>query len=146
MIHSYSLIDDLPSIDNDDIRRGKPTCHKIFGEATALLAGDGLLTEAFRVMSDNRYTERTNPRIIKQLIFEISSAAGAMGMVGGQVMDVLSDGRRDRRIFFITSILIKATTLLSASVRIKEQSLAAQKLVSLKSLRNMERQLVLLFR
>ena len=80
MIHSYSLIhDDLPTMDNDDMRRGKATCHKAFGEATALLAGDALLTEAFRVMSDNRYTERTNSRITKQLIFEISSAAGAMG-------------------------------------------------------------------
>lgn len=119
MIHSYSLIhDDLPSIDNDDIRRGKPTCHKIFGEATALLAGDGLLTEAFRVMSDNRYTERTNPRIIKQLIFEISSAAGAMGMVGGQVMDVLSDGKEGTKDILHYIHTHKTTALLSASVRI----------------------------
>ncbi len=122
-----------------------PRAIKFLVRLLALLAGDGLLTEAFRVMSDNRYTERTNPRIIKQLIFEISSAAGAMGMVGGQVMDVLSDGKEGRRIFFIISILIKQRR---CSVRLSglEQSLAAQKLVSLKSLRNMERQLVLLFR
>jgi len=64
MIHTYSLIhDDLPSIDNDDIRRGKPTCHKVFGDAIAILAGDALLTEAFRVMTDNRYAERVNPKI-----------------------------------------------------------------------------------
>lgn len=119
MIHSYSLIhDDLPSIDNDDVRRGKPTCHKVFGEATALLAGDGLLTEAFRVMSDNRYTERTNPRIIKQLIFEISSAAGAMGMVGGQVMDILSDGKEGTKDILHYIHTHKTTALLRASVRI----------------------------
>ena len=119
MIHSYSLIhDDLPSIDNDDVRRGKPTCHKVFGEATAILAGDGLLTEAFRVMSDNRYTERIKPRIIKQLIFEISSAAGAMGMVGGQVMDVLSDGKEGTKDILHYIHTHKTTALLRASVRI----------------------------
>jgi len=119
MIHSYSLIhDDLPSIDNDDIRRGKPTCHKVFGEATALLAGDGLLTEAFRVMSDNRYTDRANPRITKQLVFEISSAAGAMGMVGGQVMDVLSEGKEGTKDVLHYIHTHKTTALLRASVRI----------------------------
>jgi geranylgeranyl diphosphate synthase type II len=118
MIHSYSLIhDDLPSIDNDDMRRGKPTCHKVFGEATALLAGDGLLTEAFRIMSDSRYTGRANPRIAKQLIFEISSAAGAMGMVGGQVMDVLSEGKEGTKDILHYIHTHKTTALLRASVR-----------------------------
>jgi geranylgeranyl diphosphate synthase type II len=119
MIHSYSLIhDDLPSIDNDDMRRGKPTCHKVFGEATALLAGDGLLTEAFRVMSDSRYTDRTNPRIAKQLIFEISSAAGAMGMVGGQIMDVLSEGKEGTKDILHYIHTHKTTALIRASVRV----------------------------
>jgi len=119
MIHSYSLIhDDLPTIDNDDMRRGKPTCHKAFGEATALLAGDALLTEAFRVMSDSRYTERTHPRIAKQLIFEISSAAGAMGMVGGQVIDVLSEGEEGTKDILHYIHTHKTTALLRASVRI----------------------------
>jgi geranylgeranyl diphosphate synthase type II len=119
MIHSYSLIhDDLPSMDNDDMRRGKPTCHRVFGEATALLAGDGLLTEAFRIMSDNRYTERTNPRITKQLIFEISSAAGAMGMVGGQAVDVLSDGKEGTKDILHYIHTHKTSALLRASVRI----------------------------
>ena len=119
MIHSYSLIhDDLPTMDNDDMRRGKATCHKAFGEATALLAGDALLTEAFRVMSDNRYTERTNPRTSKQLIFEISSAAGAMGMVGGQVMDVLSEGKEGTRDVLHYIHTHKTTALLRASVRV----------------------------
>jgi len=119
MIHSYSLIhDDLPSMDNDDMRRGKPTCHRVFGEATALLAGDGLLTEAFRIMSDNRYTERTNPRITKQLIFEISSAAGAMGMVGGQAVDVLSEGKEGTKDILHYIHTHKTSALLRASVRI----------------------------
>ena len=119
MIHSYSLIhDDLPTMDNVDMRRGKATCHKAFGEATALLAGDALLTEAFRVMSDNRYTERTNSRITKQLIFEISSAAGAMGMVGGQVMDVLSEGKEGTRDVLHYIHTHKTTALLRASVRV----------------------------
>jgi geranylgeranyl diphosphate synthase, type II len=119
MIHSYSLIhDDLPSIDNDDVRRGKPTCHKVFGEATAILAGDGLLTEAFRVMSDSRYTDRATPRIAKQLIFEISSAAGALGMVGGQIMDVLSEGKEGTRDILNYIHTHKTTALIRASVRV----------------------------
>jgi geranylgeranyl diphosphate synthase type II len=96
MIHTYSLIhDDLPSMDNDDLRRGKPTCHKVFGEGIALLAGDALLTEAFRLMAlrpgsmDPSFDE---VRAL-DLIGEVSHAAGFSGMVGGQVVDVESEGR-----------------------------------------------------
>jgi geranylgeranyl diphosphate synthase, type II len=119
MIHTYSLIhDDLPSIDNDDLRRGRPTCHKVFGEAMAVLAGDALLTEAFRIMADNRYTEHISPKTVKQIIFEIATAAGAEGMVGGQVMDVLYDGKEGTRdiLNFIHSH--KTTALIRGSVRI----------------------------
>ncbi len=67
MIHTYSLIhDDLPCVDNDDTRRGRPTCHKAFGEAVAIMAGDGLLTEAFRVLADPRFSERVSPKISRQ--------------------------------------------------------------------------------
>lgn len=119
MIHSYSLIhDDLPIMDNDDVRRGKPTCHRVYGEATALLAGDGLLTEAFRVMSDNRYTDRVTPRMTKQLIFEISTAAGALGMVGGQVMDILSEGQEGTKDVLHYIHTHKTTALIRASVRV----------------------------
>ncbi len=96
MIHTYSLIhDDLPAIDNDDYRRGKPTCHKVFGEAIAILAGDGLLTEAFRLMAtppakDHWPGGRT---IILELVSEVARAAGVLGMVGGQVVDVESEGK-----------------------------------------------------
>ncbi len=119
MIHTYSLIhDDLPSIDNDDIRRGRPTCHKVYGDAVAILAGDALLTEAFRILVDNRFTYRTNPRLLKQSIFEIASAAGADGMVGGQVMDILYDGKVGSKNILHYIHMHKTTALIRASVRV----------------------------
>ena len=119
MIHTYSLIhDDLPSIDNDDIRRGRPTCHKVFGDAIAILAGDALLTEAFRIMADNRYTENISPKILKQVIFEIATASGADGMVGGQVMDVLYDGKEGTKNILNYIHMHKTMALIRASVRI----------------------------
>jgi geranylgeranyl diphosphate synthase type II len=85
-IHTYSLIhDDLPSMDNDDFRRGKPTNHKVFGEATALLAGDALLTEAFLILAE-AYEER--PSVSVALTKLLSAAAGLRGMVGGQSIDL----------------------------------------------------------
>ncbi len=84
LIHSYSLVhDDLPALDNDATRRGKPSCHKRFGEAVALLAGDGLLTLAFQVLSRYEPAER-----LPQLLEEISTAAGSYGMIGGQVAEL----------------------------------------------------------
>ncbi len=119
MIHTYSLIhDDLPSLDNDDIRRGKPTCHKVFGDAVAILAGDALLTEAFRIMTDSRYTENISPRILKQVIYEIASASGADGMVGGQVMDVIYEGKEGTKNILNYIHIHKTTALIRASVRI----------------------------
>jgi len=88
LIHTYSLIhDDLPAMDNDDFRRGKPTSHKVFGEALAILAGDGLLTEAFVLLSR---AEKVRLAAEKRLavIQEIANAAGAAGMVGGQALDI----------------------------------------------------------
>jgi geranylgeranyl diphosphate synthase type II len=91
-IHTYSLIhDDLPALDNDDLRRGKPTCHKKFGEATAILAGDGLLTLAFQIIGESP----TTPERTLAILQEVSSAAGTVnGMVGGQVADLESEGKR----------------------------------------------------
>ena len=96
MIHTYSLIhDDLPAIDNDDFRRGKPTCHKVFGQAIALLAGDGLLTEAFRLMTNRPAKDHSSgdEALVLDLINEVSQAAGVLGMVGGQVVDIESEGK-----------------------------------------------------
>ena len=91
MIHTYSLIhDDLPAMDNDDLRRGKPTNHKVFGEAIAILAGDGLLTEAFVLLSE--YNSLLPERAV-QLIGVIAKAASYRGMVGGQVVDMLSQNK-----------------------------------------------------
>ena len=91
-IHTYSLIhDDLPALDNDDLRRGKPTCHKKFGEATAILAGDGLLTLAFQIIGESPTSAERTLAILQ----EVSSAAGTVkGMVGGQVADLESEGKR----------------------------------------------------
>jgi geranylgeranyl diphosphate synthase type II len=96
LIHTYSLIhDDLPAMDNDDLRRGKPTNHKVFGEAVALLAGDGLLTEAFRLMSSaGRPDASSDPRALLRVIRLVGEAAGYGGMVGGQVVDIQSEGKQ----------------------------------------------------
>lgn len=91
LIHTYSLIhDDLPSMDNDDFRRGKPTCHKVFGENIAILAGDALLTEAFIILSRAEKLQFSAQNRLA-VIQEISQAAGVAGMVGGQTLDVLSE-------------------------------------------------------
>jgi geranylgeranyl diphosphate synthase, type II len=91
MIHTYSLIhDDLPAMDDDDLRRGKPTNHKVFGEGTAVLAGDGLLTAAFEVMLSQ---PEVKPDVLVAVLRSIAAAAGATGMVGGQVVDLISEGR-----------------------------------------------------
>jgi geranylgeranyl diphosphate synthase type II len=95
LIHTYSLIhDDLPALDNDDYRRGKPTTHKAFGEATAILAGDALLTEAFHLMSTEGLGGEVDPRVAIQAIGEISRAAGIAGMIAGQVVDLESEGKQ----------------------------------------------------
>lgn len=95
-IHNYSLIhDDLPCMDNDDLRRGRPTCHKVFEENIALLAGDSLLNIAFELLSDiKRYESLDTDRIIK-IIREISAASGAYGMIGGQVIDLENENNSD---------------------------------------------------
>ena len=92
MIHTYSLIhDDLPAMDNDDYRRGKPTNHKVFGDGIAVLAGDALLTLAFEVMLRQ---EGAAPETLVTVVSEMSRAAGPYGMVGGQVLDIEGEGRR----------------------------------------------------
>jgi len=95
LIHTYSLIhDDLPALDNDDYRRGKPTSHKVFGEAMATLAGDALLTEAFHLMSREGLRGEGDPRVAIRVIDEISRAAGFAGMIAGQVVDIESEGEK----------------------------------------------------
>ena len=94
MIHTYSLIhDDLPAMDDDDFRRGRPTNHKVFGEAMAILAGDALLTEAFSVIASAGQSETIQADKIIRVIAVIAGAAGYRGMVGGQVIDLESESR-----------------------------------------------------
>jgi geranylgeranyl diphosphate synthase type II len=89
MVHTYSLVhDDLPAMDDDDLRRGRPTCHKKFGEALAILAGDALLTLAFEVLAGGY-----GPRTAAVSCAELAAGAGATGMVGGQVLDLEAEGR-----------------------------------------------------
>ncbi|MBP1934191.1 polyprenyl synthetase family protein [Ammoniphilus resinae] len=93
MIHTYSLIhDDLPAMDDDDFRRGKPTNHKVFDEGTAILAGDGLLTDAFRTLC-TLSDKGVAPKTIVQLVSELSYYAGPRGMVGGQMADLQGEGK-----------------------------------------------------
>lgn len=92
MIHTYSLIhDDLPSMDNDDLRRGKPTNHKVYGEAIAILAGDALLTDAFSLLSDTTFCQTIKETDLVKTLHEISIASGSIGMVAGQAQDILSE-------------------------------------------------------
>ena len=93
MIHAYSLVhDDLPCMDDDDLRRGKPTNHKVYGEAIALLAGDGLLTEAFAELARMPHKYNVSHETTVQIIGEIAASSGSQGMIGGQTVDILSMG------------------------------------------------------
>jgi geranylgeranyl diphosphate synthase type II len=115
LIHTYSLIhDDLPALDNDDLRRGRPTCHKAFGDAMAILAGDALLTLAFEVLSK---LDITAERRI-QLVHELSAASGTVGgMIGGQVNDIEGEGKVPTADLLESIHRAKTGALLRASVR-----------------------------
>ena len=118
MIHTYSLIhDDLPAMDDDDLRRGKLTCHKQFDEATAILAGDGLLTAAFHTLAvaAPRYEGREN--VLLEVIQVLGTAAGYQGMVGGQMLDLLAEGRKVTLQELETIHRLKTGALLTAAVR-----------------------------
>lgn len=92
MVHCYSLVhDDLPAMDDDDMRRGRPTVHKVYDEATAILAGDALLTKAFEVLADP--ATHADPTVRSDLVLTLSKAIGSEGMVGGQMLDLLAESR-----------------------------------------------------
>jgi geranylgeranyl diphosphate synthase type II len=119
MLHTYSLIhDDLPAMDDDDLRRGQPTCHVAFGEAVAILAGDALLTEAFRVMADAGLQAGVNRARALRAMREVAEAAGARGMVSGQVADIEAE-RSEPTLALVEFIHVQKTgALLLASVRV----------------------------
>ncbi len=132
MVHTYSLIhDDLPCMDNDDLRRGKPTNHKVYGEAIALLAGDSLLTEAFNLISTDA---KLSAEVKIKLIRLLSDKAGAFGMVGGQVLDI--NATSDMQLMQLEKIhLLKTGYLIQAAAVgaaiIAEASEAEEKATSL---------------
>lgn len=114
MVHTFSLIhDDLPCMDNDDYRRGKPSCHKAYGEAMALLAGDALLNAAYEMLgSDGNLTAETRTALMR----ELSHWTGVAGMIGGQVIDTLYDGEFDERLL-LDMYSMKTGALLKAACR-----------------------------
>jgi geranylgeranyl diphosphate synthase type II len=119
-IHTYSLVhDDLPSMDNDDLRRGRPTCHKVFGDGIAILAGDALLTIAFEIVSRTKPARRYNT---SALLREISVAAGSQKLIAGQVADLEAEGKdvkRDQLKFIHEN---KTAAILKSSVRLGAMS------------------------
>ena len=117
LIHSYSLVhDDLPCMDDDDVRRGRPTCHKEFGEDVALLAGDGLLTLAFELMAEAEVPRRLLTKKI-QVIRETAELAGAEGMIGGQLLDITFSAENATEASLGELMLKKTGALITASVR-----------------------------
>jgi len=119
MIHTYSLIhDDLPAMDDDDFRRGQPTNHKVFGEATAILAGDALLTEAFVLLSAPSESTGISDATRREVIQLLARAAGAAGMVGGQVVDMEAEGMEQPDLATVDYIHAHKTgALILASIR-----------------------------
>jgi geranylgeranyl diphosphate synthase type II len=119
LIHTYSLIhDDLPAMDNDDLRRGKPTNHKVYGEAVAILAGDALLTEAFAILSDPSLGRKMRESDLLKAAREIAKASGMNGMVGGQVQDMLSENSEPDMDTLEFIHRCKTAALIRASVQI----------------------------
>ncbi len=115
LIHTYSLIhDDLPAMDNDDFRRNMPTSHRVFGEATAILAGDALLTEAFNIILQTKI----NPEIKVNVLNELTQACGPTGMVGGQLIDIMLEHKRAKKKDIVYIHTHKTGAFIRASVRI----------------------------
>jgi len=118
VIHTYSLIhDDLPAMDNDDMRRGRPTNHKVYGEAVAILAGDALLTEAYLMMLETDGAAAGKDAVL-EAIRELALASGVRGMVGGQVQDIISEGAKPDADTLLYIHEHKTGALIAASVRL----------------------------
>jgi geranylgeranyl diphosphate synthase type II len=116
LMHTYSLVhDDLPAMDNDDLRRGRPTCHKVYGEGMAVLCGDALLTEAFLVLSQAPVTRRYGTR---HYIAELAKTGGSSKLIGGQVMDLEGEGKRLTKRELVRIHEAKTAALLTTSLRL----------------------------
>jgi geranylgeranyl diphosphate synthase, type II len=128
MIHAYSIMhDDLPAIDNDDLRRGEPTAHKVFGEGMALLAGDGLLTEAFRTMTGPQVARSLHPILILDLVHEVGHAVGMAGLVGGQAFDLEAENKKEIDLATVEYIHVRKTgALILAAIRVGARAAGAR--------------------
>ncbi len=120
LLHTYSLVhDDLPAMDNDTYRRGKLTNHKMFGEATAILTGDALLTAAFTMIAEKGLAASVSPKKVLKIILELGSASGSTGMVGGQLNDIESQGKEGLYLEKLKEIHTHKTgVLIRAAIRI----------------------------
>ena len=115
MIHAYSLVhDDLPAMDNDVMRRGKPTCHVAYGEAIAILSGDALLTRAFGVLAETDAPDKT----VRRAVAELSAAAGYVGMVGGQTLDISTEGKTVGEATLVKLQRLKTGALIRSACRL----------------------------
>ncbi len=118
LIHTYSLIhDDLPSMDDDEFRRGRPTSHRVFGEAVAILAGDALLSEAFYIMAKSSSERNIDPKKALRVIYEIAEASGSRGMVGGQIGDITMKASKLDQSSIEAIHLDKTARLITVSLR-----------------------------
>jgi geranylgeranyl diphosphate synthase type II len=141
-IHTYSLVhDDLPSMDNDDFRRGRPTCHKVFGDGIAVLAGDALLTIAFEIVSHAKPARRYD---MSTLLYEVAVAAGSERLIAGQVADLEAEGRQATREQLRYIHENKTAAILTTSVRLGSMSANADA-KKLKAITNFGRALGLAF-
>jgi geranylgeranyl diphosphate synthase, type II len=145
LIHAYSLVhDDLPAMDDDDLRRGQPTTHKAFDEATAILAGDGLQSLAFEVLADRRRNPQ-DAEVRLQMLSALGSAAGPAGMVGGQAIDLGSVGQKLDRAALETMHRHKTGALIEASVLLGALASGQADDISLKGLQHYARAIGLAF-
>lgn len=116
LMHTYSLVhDDLPAMDDDDLRRGRPTCHKVYGEGMAVLCGDALLTEAFIVLAKTKPTKRYGTR---DFISELAETGGSRKLIGGQVMDLEGEGKKLNKRDLVRIHEAKTAALLTSSLRL----------------------------
>ncbi len=123
LIHTYSLVhDDLPAMDDDDLRRGRPTSHKVYGEAIAILTGDALVTKAFELIARNAKIRGVRPQAVPAVVELIAHRAGTFGMIGGQVLDIQVEGGKWRKMPNHTALLsnihrLKTAALIRASLQ-----------------------------
>jgi geranylgeranyl diphosphate synthase type II len=116
VMHTYSLVhDDLPSMDDDDLRRGRPTCHKVYGEGMAVLTGDALLTEAFYILSQTPATKRYG---VREYVSELALTGGSRHLIGGQVLDLEGEGQKPSKARLVKIHEAKTAALLTASLRL----------------------------